>query len=190
VILLSYPPKYLETPGDGVLVGENQYVGARAEIDSAGHIVFKVHVLNRVRLFGFHGGAVAAFSDATGNVLFSTPLLLYGAEAKFIPGSSDRREEKSYFTSADVYLETDRIDLWVGKKPKTGAGATKLLDIAESIVAVGAPVVAAAWEIGKGLGLVNYQKINEWVFGNGSEMQHFEKTNQIAAANVARRIGR
>jgi ATP cone domain len=180
--------KFCATPGD-VVVSTAQYVNARAEIRYDGHVEVNIHIFNHMQMAGFHGGVIATFSDFRGEVLFVTPLLVYGVDpdSKLWPGTDDRRITRGFDSCPAVYQKTDRIDLWVGLCKRSqvdwsaiGNALGNVVGTAVQVFGVG-DLIAAALEIAG-------SKIDQWY--NSDHLKHFEQTNLIGYAIAAARLSR
>ena len=90
-----------------------------------------------------------------------------------------KHDEKTFNATPDIYARTDRIDLWIGKTPRSQIN-WNVVSAGLLVVGVGALIAAAL--------VIAGPKINEWYNGNGKEMQHFEATNLAKWAGVANRF--
>jgi hypothetical protein len=180
--------KFCATPGD-VVVSTAQYVNARAEIRYDGHVEVNIHIFNHMQMAGFHGGVIATFSDFRGEVLFVTPLLVYGVDpdSKLWPGTDDRRITRGFDSCPAVYQKTDRIDLWVGLCKRSQVDWSAIGNALGNVVGTAVPVFGVGDLIAAALEIAG-SKIDQWY--NSDHLKHFEQTNLIGYAIAAARFGR
>jgi hypothetical protein len=105
--------------GDRV-VGGGKYMREIMTIDTQGNITMQTHVLTHVSLAGYHGGVIVTLCDKDKNILWASPLCVYGVDGEswLVPGVSDRWATETFKVDPVVYASTDRIDVWMGITPR------------------------------------------------------------------------
>jgi hypothetical protein len=110
------------------------YMSGSASVDPSGSVLVTTHLESHIALSGFTGGMVASFMNTSGQALFVTPILQYGVDGYSVPSwlggtPSPRDASASFQVNADVYTQTDKIEIFLFHAGKNRLG----LDIGKAL---------------------------------------------------------
>ena len=127
-------PKTIDT--DVKSVGGPRYMRAIVSLDDVGNMQVRTNTFVHIDLAGFTGGVIVSLSDASGQLLYVTPIVQYGVDGRFIFWSqSDRWDNELLQRGPDIARRTARIDVWLGWAPKNRL-LTDLVIVATTVVEI------------------------------------------------------
>src|SRR5262245_32768817 len=86
-----------------VSIGGPRYMRAIANLADTGALEITTNTYSHLALAGFTGGVLVTLADASGTVLYISPLAQYGVDGTWVIWSqSNRWDLESYFVGPDV----------------------------------------------------------------------------------------